>query len=334
MAIRSALAAQLGLAESSTFGTYQTPTRFLEFLEESLEYQIERVESAGLRANNRVLRTDRYAPGQKRVEGSVTLEPATKGYGLILKHVLGSSSISTPSGATLARLHAHTLGDIFGTSLTVQVGRPDTSSAGVVQPFSFLGMKVDSATFSSSVDEILQSEISFVGQDLTTAQSLATATYPTTGSAAAYEQFYWTQGVVSIGGSSVAVVTDFEIEINNNLKSDRYFLGGATMSEPIIAGMTEITGTVTLEFNGLTAYNRFVNNTQAAINAKWTAATAIEGSTFPYFEIDIAKARFDTGGDPQIGGPDVLTQEIPFKVLNDGTNQPITINYLTSDTAS
>ena len=332
MAIRSALAAQLGLAESSTFGTYQTPTRFLEFLEESLEYQIERVESAGLRANNRVLRTDRYAPGQKRVEGSITVEPATKGYGLILKHALGSSSISTPSGATLARLHAHTLGDIYGTSLTVQVGRPDTS--GTVQPFSFLGCRVDSINFTSSVDEILQSEVSLVGQDMTTSQALATATYPTTGSAAAYEQFYWTQGVVSIGGSSVAVVTDFEIEVNNNLKSDRYFLGGATMSEPIIAGMTEITGTITMEFLNLTAYNRFTANTQAAINAKWTAATAIEGSTYPYFEIDITKARFDAGGDPQVGGPDVLTQEIPFKVLNDGTNTPITINYLTSDTAS
>jgi len=332
MAIRSGLAAQLGLAESSTFGTYQTPTRFLEFTEESLEYQIERVESAGLRANNRVLRTDRYAPGQKRVEGSINLEPATKGYGLILKHALGSSSISTPSGATLARLHAHTLGDIYGTSLTVQVGRPDTS--GTVQPFSFLGCRVDSINFTSSVDEILQSEVSLVGQDMTTAQSLATATYPTTGSAASYEQFYWTQGVVSVAGSTVAVVTDFELEINNNLKSDRYFLRGATMSEPILAGMTEITGKITMEFLNLTAYTRFTANTQAAINAKWTAATAIEGSAYPYFEIDIAKARFDSGGDPQVGGPDVLTQELPFKVLYDGSSGPITINYLTSDTAS
>jgi hypothetical protein len=332
VAIRSGLAAQCGLAESSTFGTYQTPTRFLEFVEESLEYQIERVESPGLRANNRVLRTDRYAPGQKRVEGSITLEPATKGFGLVLKHALGSASISTPSGATNARLHAHTLGDIYGTSLTVQVGRPDSS--GTVQPFSFLGCRADTLSFTSSVDEILQCELGLVGQDMTTAEALAAATYPTTGSQAAYEQFYWTQGVISLAGSAVAVVTDFEMEINNNLKSDRYFLGGATMSEPILAGMTEITGTITVEFLNLTAYNRFVNNTQVAINARWTAATAIESTTFPYVEIDIPKARFDGPADPAVGGPDVLTQELPFKVLNDGTNAPVTINYMTSDTAS
>jgi len=332
MAIRSGLAAQLGLAESSTFGTYQTPTRFLEFVEESIEYQIERVESPGLRANNRVLRTDRYAPGQKRVEGSITLEPATKGFGLVLKHALGAVSITTPSGATNARLHTHTLGDIFGTSLTVQVGRPDTS--GTVQPFTYVGCRADTLSFTSSVDELLVAELGLVGQDQVTSESLATATYPTTGSAASYEQFYWTQGTISLAGSSVAVVTDFEMEINNNLKSDRYFLGAATMSEPILAGMTEITGTVTVEFLNLTAMNRFVNNTQAAINAKWTAATAIESTTYPYLEIDIPKARFDGPANPQVGGPDVLTHELPFKVIFDGTNGPITVNYQTSDTAS
>jgi len=332
MAIRSGLAAQLGLAESSTFGTYQTPTRFLEFVEESIEYQIERVESPGLRANNRVLRTDRYAPGQKRVEGSITLEPATKGFGLVLKHALGAVSITTPSGATNARLHAHTLGDIFGTSLTVQVGRPDTS--GTVQPFTYVGCRADTLSFTSSVDELLVAELGLVGQDQVTSESLATATYPTTGSAASYEQFYWTQGTISLAGSSVAVVTDFEMEINNNLKSDRYFLGAATMSEPILAGMTEITGTVTVEFLNLTAMNRFVNNTQAAINAKWTAATAIESTTYPYLEIDIPKARFDGPANPQVGGPDVLTHELPFKVIFDGTNGPITVDYQTSDTAS
>jgi hypothetical protein len=332
MAIRSGLAAQLGLAESSTFGTYQTPTRFLEFNEESLEYQIERVESPGLRAGNRVLRTDRYAPGQKRVEGSLTLEPATKGFGLVLKHALGATSITTPSGATDARLHSHTLGDIFGTSLTVQVGRPDVS--GTVQPFTYLGCRCDTLSLSSSVDELLVAEVGLVGQDEIRSESLATATYPTTGSAAAYEQFYWTQGVISIAGSAVGVVTDFEIEINNNLKSDRYFLGGATMSEPILAGMTEITGTVTVEFLNLTAYERFVDNTQVALTAKWTAATAIESSTFPYIEVNIPKVRFDGPANPQVGGPDVITHELPFKALFDGTNGPITIDYMTSDTTS
>lgn len=331
MAIRSGLAAQLGVAAETTWGTAVTPDHFYEFLSEDLKYSIERVESAGLRANNRVLRTDRYAPGKQRVEGKVELEPATKGFGLWLKNALGSSSISTPSGATLARLHAHTLDDPYGLGLTVQVGRPD--NAGTVQPFTYAGCKVGKLTLSNSVDQILKSEMDLVGKSEVTSTSLATATYPITSGAAAYEYLYWTGGVITVAGSAVGVVTDFQLEVDNGLKDDRYFLGGASMSEPIIAKMTEITGSLTVEFNGLTAYQRFINNTQVALNAKWTGTTAIEGSTYPYVEVDISKVRFD-GDTPNVKGPDVITHDLSFKVLNDGTNTPITINYMTSDTAS
>lgn len=331
MSIRSGLAAQLGAAAETTWAVYTAPNHFYEFNDEDLKYVIERVESKGLRANNRVLRTDRYAPGQKRIEGKVSLDVATKGAGLLLKHALGTSTISTPSGATLARKHSHTLGDPYGLGLTVQVGRPD--SAGTVQPFSYTGCKVNSMTLKNSVDEILSMELDLVGQDEVTSQSLAAASYPITSGAASYEYLYWTGGAITVGGSSVGVVTDFELEINNGLKSDRYFLGGATMSEPIIAEMTEITGTLTVEFDGLTNYNRFVNNTQAALTARWTGTTAIESTTYSYLDINIPKVRFD-GDTPNVKGPDVITHDLKFKALYDGSTGPITIDYLTSDTAS
>lgn len=326
MAIRSGLAAQIGIAAESTWGTYVAPDHWYEFNEEDLALSIERVESAGLRAGNRVLRTDRWAAGQKRVEGSVTMEVPSKSFGLIAKHALGAVSITTPSGATDARLHAHTLGDPYGLGMSVQVGRPDT--AGTVQPFSYTGAKISELTLSNSVDEILLAEIGFVAQNESTSESLATASYPT-----GNQIFNWTQGVISIAGSTVGVVSDFEVTINNGLKDDRYFLGASTMSEPIIADMTSIEGTMTVEFDGLTNYNRFVSGTEAAVSAKWTAATEIESGFSPYVEVSIDNARFD-GATPNVGGPDVLTHELAFKAVYDGSNGPITINYQTDDTAS
>lgn len=326
MAIRSGLAAQLGAVAEDTWGTYKAPTSFIEFTEESLELQIERIESPGLRASNRVLRTDRWAAGQKRVEGSISFEAPSKGLGLWLKHALGSVNITTPSGATNSRLHAHTLGDPYGLGLTVQVGRPDSS--GTVQPFSYTGCKIDELTLSNSVDEFLMVEATIVGEDETTSESLASASYPT-----GVQLFNWTQGVITIGGSTVGVVTDFEVTVANNHKSDRYFLGASTMSQPIIAGMTEVTGSMTVEFDSLTAYNRFVNGTVAAVTAKWTAATAIESTFFPYVEVNLPDVRFD-GTTPVVGGTDVISVDLPFKALYDGTDQPITINVQTTDTAS
>lgn len=326
MAIRSGLAAQLGAVAEDTWGVYKAPTSFIEFTEESLALAIERIESPGLRANNRVLRTDRWAAGQKRVEGTVSFEAPSKGLGLWLKHALGSSSITTPSGATNARLHTHTLGDPYGLGLTVQVGRP--MSNGTVTPFSYTGCKIDQITLSNSVDEFLVVECEIVGEDEITSESLASASYPT-----GVQLFNWTQGVISIAGSSVGVVTDFTVTVANNHKSDRYFLGAATMSEPIIAGMTEVTGSMTVEFDSMTNYNRFVNGTIAAVTAKWTAATAIESTFFPYVEVSLPDVRFD-GTTPAVAGPDVLSIELPFKALYDGTDQPITITTQTADTTS
>lgn len=326
MSIRAGLAAQLGAVAEDTWGTYKAPTSFIEFNDESLALAIERIESPGLRASNRVLRTDRWAAGQKRVEGSISFEAPSKGLGLWVKHALGAVSITTPSGATNARLHTHTLGDPYGLGLTIQVGRPDT--AGTVQPFSYTGCKIDEITFSNSVDEFLMVDCTIVGEDETTGQSLASASYPT-----GVQLFNWTQGVIQIASSTVGVVTDFEVTVSNAHKSDRYFLGAATMSEPIIAGMTEITGSMTVEFDSLTNYNRFVNGTVAAVNAKWTAATEIESGFSPYVEIDLPDVRFD-GTTPAVGGPDVLTLELPFKALYDGSDQPISVKVQTADTAS
>ena len=90
MAIRSGLAAQLGLGVESTWGTSVTPTRFYEFSEEGFALSIERIASEGLRAGNRVLRSDRYSVGQKAVEGSVTMDMTAENSGLLFKHGLGS----------------------------------------------------------------------------------------------------------------------------------------------------------------------------------------------------------------------------------------------------
>ena len=326
MSIRAGLAAQLGAVAEDTWGTYKAPTSFIEFTEESLALAIERIESPGLRASNRVLRTDRWAAGQKRVEGTVSFEAPSKGLGLWIKTALGASSITTPSGATDARLHRHTLGDPFGLGLTVQVGRPDTG--GTVRPFTYTGGKIDSITLSNSVDEFLVVECEMVAEDEVTSESLASASYPT-----GVQLFNWTQGVISLAGSPAGVVTDFSVTVANNHKSDRYFLGAQTMSEPIIAGMTEITGTMTVEFDSLTNYNRFVNGTIAAVGARWTAATAIESTTFPYVEISLPDVRFD-GATPAVAGPDVLSYELSFKALYDGTDEPITVDVMTEDTAS
>lgn len=327
MAIRSGLGAQVGLIQEVTYGTYIAPTRFLEFVSESLSLSIERIESNAIRAGTTILRTDRWGSGRWGVEGDIELEVATKGFGLIFKNMLGEVAITTPAGGALARDHTHTLGDLFGDSLTIQVGRPGVG--GTVHPFSYSGCKIASWELSNEVDGLLALTITVDGQTETTAQALATASF-----AANDQLLYFTGGAVTVGGSAFDV-TNITISGDNGLATERYFLRATTpqlKKEPVQAAFTEITGTMEIEFSDLTAYNRFVTGTTAAVTAEWTGPL-IEGALNYGVLVTMPSVRFD-GETPTVDGPDILSATVPFKVVDNLTNPPLTLRYRTTDTAS
>jgi hypothetical protein len=317
--------AQVGFAAETTYGTYVVPTRFLEATSFPLKYEIERIESAGLRAGTRVQRSAMWAPGTKGVSGSIEFEVPNKQFGLIFKHMLGAVAITTPGGATATRKHSHTLADPTGQSLTIQGGVPDI--ANVSQPFTFLGCKFTGWELSNDINGFLMCRVDVDGQDSSTAQSLASASYAT-----GVSLFRFDQCSITVGGSSFDA-TNLSLAGAANLKTDRYFLRtSALKKEPIANQFYELTGTLTGEYENNTAYNRFVNGTLAQVVATWTGAV-IEGSFNYKVEITLPACRFD-GETPGVEGPELTTQPLPFKVLDDGTNQPIMIDYYTTDTVS
>lgn len=325
MAIRSGIAAQLGMVAESTYGTFVVPTRFLEFNDEGIELDQENLESEAIRANSRVLRSDRFARNLKGASGDVSFEVQSKGFGLPLKHWLGSVVITTPGGGTNTRDHTTTLGDPNGLALTVQVGRPDVS--GTVQPFSYLGGKIVEAELSNSVDGALMWKPTFDFQSATTAQALATASY-----SASTEILWYSGGSVTVGGSSVNV-KDVSLKVSTGIDTERFFIRNSTQKlEPQIAEMTEISGEMTLEFVDLTQYARVTGSTTAAVVLLWEGST-IE-TTFKYgVQVTLPTVRFDEG-TPTVGGAGILEQKLAFKALYDGTTEPITLRYRTTDTAS
>lgn len=325
MSIRSGIAAQIGYAAETTYGTYATPTRFLEVNAFAVKNAIERIESNALRSTNRVLRSDRWVANPKGVAGTVEHEVQSKGFGLLFKHMLGGAAIATPSGGTNTRDQTFTLGDTYGLSLTVQAGIPDVS--GTVQPFSWLGTKVASWTLTNDVDGILMLELTLDGASETTAESLAAASYP-----ASSELLTYVGGLITIGGVAYDV-TSFELTGENGLKTDRYFIRQNTAKmEPIIAAPVGLSGSIGSEFVDLTQYQRFTAGTVGAVVAKWEGST-IESSFKYTVQVTLPAVRFD-GETPEVGGPDVVPATFPFRVLNDGSNEPITVLYRSTDTSA
>lgn len=325
MPIGSGVSAQLGIAEEVTYGTPVTPARFYEFVSESVKQEIERVESAGLRAGLVMPRSSRWAVGKKNVGGELSLEVATKNFGLWFKHMLGGFAVATPGGGTLTRDHTFTPGDLTGRSLTVQVGRPDVG--GTVRAFTYHGCKVAEFELAAEVDELLKLNVTLLGEDEDTSTALATPSYPS-GDAL----FVFTQGVLQVAGSNQDVKS-FTLSGNNGLADDRYFLGSQIRKNPLESSRRDYTGELTAEFESLTAYNRFVNGTEAALVLTFTAGL-IEGA-FNYRLLVTANVRFD-GETPEVEGPDVVGITLPFKCLNSGAGDAsaLQIEYRTTDTAA
>lgn len=321
MGIPSGLSAQLMTSEESTYGTPVTPDRGYEFIEESLDLSIARIESSALRSSARVVRSDRWSPGARSVSGGVKLELANKSFGRWFKHCLGGVATAQPDsgGAPTVYKHTFTPGDI-PVGQTIQVGRPDTG--GTVQPFTYHGCKISQWTLECAINQIATLSCSILGEDEDNATSLASITYP-----AGLSLMTFVNGTLSVGGSAVDVKSA-SVQGTNVLAEERYFLGSALRKNPLEAGMRDFTGNIEPEFAGLTAYNRFLNGTEAELILLFQGAT-ISG-LFKYETKITANVRFD-GKTPTVGGPQIVMNPAPFKVVDNSTTS-IKIEYQTTDT--
>lgn len=322
MAIGSAIAAQFGAVAEVTYGTRVVPTSFFEFPSESLKLQQEYIKSKGLRSNQRVQRGDRIIANKKGAGGDVTFEVGSKTFGLLWKHIFGTSVITTPGGGTLTRRHTYDLGDPLGLSMTMQVGEPDVS--GVVRPFEYTGCKITDWELTQDLDALLMLKLGIDAQDESTAQTLATASYPS-----AFELFHYGQCVVNVAASGFNA-RKFTLKGNVNQKTDRYFIKGSTLkSQPIPQDQYAFTGTLEGEFESLTAYNRFVNKTLVQLDVTWTGSL-IEGALNNKITLTMPQVLF-TGETPDVSGQGVVAQSLPFEVVDDGSTFPIRLIWDTTD---
>lgn len=294
----SGLSGQLMIVDEITYGTYEAPTRGFEFTGEGpVAYEREVIESMGIRAGRRL--QSRFAQGVQRIAGDLTMELAPQGFGLWLKHIFGGV-VTSGSGPYV---HTFTPGTLTGKSLTVQLGRPDVGAT--VRPFSYLGCKVTEAELSAQVNEYAMLDVSLYGAHEDTGQSLAVASYPAT-----LTPFVFTQGVLSVAGSNVDV-RNFTLHFDNALLIDRHFIRSTTPErpkEPLEGGFRQVTGSFEADFESLTAYNRYINATQAALVLTFTAA--------PHSLVITMNTRFD-GSTPGINSlEEIVAQTMEFKALS------------------
>lgn len=294
----SGIDAQLGIGAESTYNTAVTPDRFFEFTDESITFERTRIDSKGLRNTRRIMR--RFAPGTQKVSGNISMELIPGFTGLLLEHAIGSAQ-------TVGTTHTFEPSSIDGKSLTVQVGRPSVN--GVVNPFTYTGMKVMGFSMKASIDEYVTAQWDFYGADEISdpaVQPLATPVYSSDD-----DPFVFIDASVNIDGTEYCF-TDIDIKVENALKADRYFMcaaGAPAPKEPLENGYRKISGTLKGEFDDLTLYNIYKTNAEVPL-------TITFGHADGHSLVQTMNVRFD-GENANVSGEDILEEGIPFMALSE-----------------
>lgn len=157
MSLRSGLATQWGFIAEDTWSVAKTVNKFLPIVSETVTADVERLESNAIVAGARVLRSNMWGAGRKKVSGGIQTELWDRDIATLLSHMMGDAS------------SPYTPGDLTGMGLTVQIGKPDVS--GTVQPFTYAGCKIPSWQLACKVGEIAT-----LGIDLVAAREILVRT--------------------------------------------------------------------------------------------------------------------------------------------------------------
>lgn len=329
----SGISSQFGYAAESTYGTAVTVTKFLRHNKAAFQRVANRVQSQGIQSG--VVGPIGSGFVETTAAGSASLEfdLQHKGFGLLLSHLMGSST-SAQQGGSAAYLQTHTLADNVGKFLTMQVGRPLRS--GTVVPQTAAGCKIVSAEFSCTMQDILKAAVEVDAQKVDNTTALAAASYTTGG-----VTFHGGQMVLKMGtyGAEAAVsgVRGVSVKIDRPMDVEDYQTvnsasGVGYKSEPVLNDMTAITGTVTSDWLAKATFEDLANGmTSTSLVWEFLGPTAIAATYYPTFRVTLPGVFFDSGSQ-EIEGVKELTHDWAFTWRYDGTNMP-KIEYMTTDTA-
>ena len=325
MAIGSGLGAQVGIAAESTYGTFVAPTKFVEFTKEGLVLKKTTAQSAGIAAGRLLPLSSRRVVTQRQASGSLDMEVTTKGMGVLLQTLMGTTVTPVQQATTDAYLQTHILADTAGKSLTIQKGVPLTS--GTVTRKNFLGCKIVSAEFSCEVGGMLTASFEIDSKDCEETSVLATASYP------AMSPFHFGQMGLKTGayGTEVARsgIRKVSIKIERPMAVERFYAGASGLkAEPISNDQVKVTGSIEMDYVDTVLDD--LHTSDAATSLVWDFTGAEIAPTYPSrFTVKLPAIRFDEA-PPTVEGFDLVKPTLSFTGLYDRTN-PLAIEYVSTD---
>lgn len=307
---------QIGL--ETEWGTPVTTTLKIPFTSEGLGYVPSYQEEDALVGSKTSRRMDIMSI---KTEGDLSFLVKPDTIGLLLGAALGEESASAISSTVFEHEFTPVAGGVDSDlpKLTVVVDRK-------AKIFQYASQKINSLSLEGSSQDYLRAGVSLIGYDEKVLASMASL------SGSTLKALKFADGAVTVDGSSIADITSFSIEYNNNLEDDLFTINsGNNMVEPQPQGR-EISGDMEILYSeNADAIRSSVFKTGDTMSAvlTFTADDEIEAGTNYELKIELPLC-YITDAPVNVGGPERIRQSISFTATESDSYEAITIT-LTDD---
>ena len=258
-----------------------------------------------------------------------------------LRAAIGAPTITTPSGATLARKHVYAWSSTASTfSLATIVGREmtdgnvdhDVYTGGQVTEFKMAqGLGPDGGGVTSDTLATCEFAVDYAAVDRAKAANGSTA-YPDPLLAFGLGECTLSLGP-DLGDLDPECLNKFEATFPTGLDLANRCISGSLAREKATRGeIPKPTLSLGRRYKSRALYDAFLDGAVMAFRAEWVGPTEIETGFPPSVRLDIPAIRL-TGSTPQMSEDAATTQDLPAEVLWNGTDPLATLTLVTTDTA-
>lgn len=257
------------------------------------------LESEELRSDRQVAH---YRHGTKNVSGDINFELSYGTFDELLEGVMcgtWANDVDEDGNATV--------GDID----TLEPGSETHSftferyHADIDQAMKMTGCQISSMSLSIAPNSMVTGSFSIMGQNMTiSANENATPIAANTN-----QPFDGFTGTITEGGSSIAIITGLELNIDNGLEPTYVIGSDTTLESPL--GKSMVTGSVTAYFQDATLINKFINETESSLEFQ------LEDKDTNKYIFGMPKIKYNSG-NPEVSGPGQVTVTLEFVALYEG----------------
>jgi hypothetical protein len=283
---------------------------------------VEQRPSTGMRPGFLGDPSDRHVVDVRGGTYSLACDLLSKSHSMLLGG-LNTPVITTPGGATNARLHTITPSDHDLPSQTIHDGI--ALDSGTIDHINALGAKMTSLKLAVSPKGNVKVTADYSYRTLDTAAASVTPVY-----ASAPYPFRDTDVTTTLGGTPICQ-RGIDLTIPTGAKVDRDMVCPGGREEPFVLGRVQPTGTLNQDLPSFDYLDAWLNGTPLSLVFYIEGPEIEEG--FPYFlRVTYAAVRF-TGEAPDRSMTELSGQTLPWQAFDNGTDPLWKIEYQTTDTA-